>query len=696
MKKSILFLLFLGVFITVCQAMPARRRTVLVKQSDGTQLSVILNGDEFFHYYSTTDGAMLFQEQNGSFYYAVVNSEGGLASSGTLAHNAEKRNAMEQQFVAAHRFMSIPAQTRAVAKRNRANARRVLSREKDINTTGTVKIPVLLVNFSNKSFVISKTAMQNHFSGVNYTGDYQGCIGSARDYFIAQSDSQFIPDFTVFGPVTLSHTMAYYGANDSQGNDLRPEQMIIDACNGLNSSVDFSQFDNDGDGKVDFIYVVYAGYSEASDGGDNTIWPHQWTLTEAGKTLTLDGVKIDRYCCSSELYLNSGSQIDGIGSACHEFSHCLGLPDFYDTGDSKNFGLDYWSLMDYGCYALDGFCPIGYSSYEREIVGWKKIETVSGKRSLTLQPVNKGGIGYRIVNASNPNEWYILENRQQTGWDTYLLNHGMLIFHVDYLASIWEANTINNDKNHQRCTLMPADGVLLTYSNASSSSAYAKSLKGDPWPGTSGNTALTDSTTPAATVFTGSYMHQPITNIAEANGIITCRVNYTTLDAPAIDDNCTSDITTNGFKVTWKAVDGATSYNISLYKATPDGEADYTLVGTYSTAGTTFTFAGLTQDIEYEYYITAVNSTTESEWSNTIKVNLIPSGISTAEAVSFYSLQAGVLKLNVSAGTPIEVYRTDGRLEKRTTATGNAQELPLGNGLYILKIGSRVAKIMVR
>ena len=203
-----------------------------------------------------------------------------------------------------------------------------------------------------------------------------GATGSARDYYYDNSNGVFEPIFDVYGPIKLSQNMAYYGANDSSGNDKNPEQAVKEACQAIDNIVDFSNYDLDGDGEVDLVYMVYAGKGEADGGSSNTIWPHQWNLSSAGVNLILDGKTVDRYACGSEL--NGSGSIDGLGTICHEFGHAMGLPDFYDTDyDTNGQGrtlLDY-SLMDSGSYNNDGWTPPYLNMEER------KRSVYAGKRS---------------------------------------------------------------------------------------------------------------------------------------------------------------------------------------------------------------------------------------------------------------------------------------------------------------------------
>ena len=561
-------------------AKPADRRVRNVKQSDGTMLKVILSGDEFFHYYCTEDGKPLVREANGDFYYAILTDEGEFVSANCLAHNEEERTTSELLLLTDKQYNNIEESLRTIAKQRRASSTKgVVSSEsfceygiqQSIKPIGEINIPVILVQFKDEKFTYGKDIIAQNYNGSNFVGLHGKGIGSVRDYFISQSDSLFRPNFVVLDIVTLANNMAYYGGNDSRGEDKHPEQMILEACTSLNSKVDFSIFDNNGDGEVEFVYCIYAGYAESSGASANTVWPHKWTLAATNKAITLDDVTINTYAASSELAYNEsnegnkGPQLDGIGSCCHEFSHCLGLPDFYDTSGRSypNFGMDYWDLMDYGCYNNDGYVPIGYSAYERDFMGWRKLQTITERGHYDLKALTEGGVGYKIVNDSNSNEYYILENRQPEGFDSHIFNSGMLIIHVDYSEKVWDDNEVNNNIARQRYTIIPADNKSLPYYRANSTAEYVNSLRGDVWPGTTGNNELTDTSTPAAIVYTGGYMGKSIRNITHINGIVSFSYLWDRLSAPILQQS--QNVTEYGFTAKWDTVEGASFYNVELF-----------------------------------------------------------------------------------------------------------------------------------
>lgn len=595
MKKRILTFAAALTFAASLSAVPARPQKRLVKQPDGTTLAVMVRGDENFHFHSTEDGLPVVKSEGGAYCYARRSADGKLVASDIVAHDASQRELAELSFIKSNgsEFSAIRSTGKKLAQeRNRSRMARLMKRgtvdasgrakiqQKSmagpwggdgIGVTGKRKGLVILVNFKDKKMLSTHSQQEwnNYFNQEGYSK--MGNSGSVHDYFKAQSYGKFDLEFDVVGPVTVSKNMAAYGENDSKGDDKDPAGMVYEACKLVDSQVNFADYDWDGDGEVDQVYLIYAGYGEASayDVYPETIWPHEWQLNAAHYSLTLDGVKINTYGCSSELYGYSGSDMDGIGTACHEFSHCMGLPDIYDTDYSGGFGMGDWDVMDGGSYGGDGYRPVGYNTYEKWVSGWMQpTELKSACYVKDLEPLSSSEHSYVIYNEKTPTEYYILENRQKQGTDTELPGHGMLVIHVDYDANVWEQNEVNDSKSHQRFSPVPADNSLSTYNMA-----------GDPFPGTSNNTSLTDTSKPAATLFNANtdgrkYLGKPVTEIAENNGLISFTfMGGASVDTPT-DITADADVSKTSFTAHWGNVDGADAYNLQLRKksenATPD------------------------------------------------------------------------------------------------------------------------------
>lgn len=451
-KLSVLILIFAAT--AASWAVPARKTGIVVTQPDGSEMIVYQNGDEHFHWQTNEKGEWLKLDADG--FYRV-----------TKALSTEQ---IESRRIQSKKYATQQAYPLNVAPRGL----------------------VILANFKDVAFQTSKAEMENMLTATNYsrsyTYTYRGKTykitsdGSARQYFYDSSNGQYNPQFDVIGPVTVSKNMTYYGQNNSNGTDSHPEDLIEEACKLADSNVDFSKYDNDNDGYVDFVFVIYAGYGEADGGAKATIWPHSWYLQQAaGKYCKLDGKIVDLYACGNELDYFS-KQHTGIGTFCHEFSHVLGLPDLYETGsphDQKTLGA--WDIMDYGPYNNDGNTPPTFSAYERFFMGWLKPRLITEPENIKLTDLKKSNEALLISttdqhnligNDPNPTTFYMVENRQQTGWDAYLPGHGMMLTKIQYNYSKWAENTVNNSSSKFGVDLIEADGTAPSYDEKNKANGY--------------------------------------------------------------------------------------------------------------------------------------------------------------------------------------------------------------------------------
>lgn len=591
MSKRFLTLAAMFMLAASAFAVPAKRVKRQVQQPDGSVLTVMLRGDENFHYTSTEDGQPLVQRADGAYCYATLDSNAKLTASAQVAHDVESRGAAELSFLNYYTAESQKVRSLGLERAKQRNARRMArlanrgvvdasgkpvrrvmagaTGGEGIGVTGKRKGLVILVNFKDKKMQSKHTQAEwnDYFNKVGY--NKYGNNGSVHDYFYAQSYGKLDLEFDVIGPVTVSKNVASYGANDAQGNDIDPAGMIKEACElaYAKEKMDMSQYDWDGDGAVDQVYVIYAGYGEAAGGEANTIWPHEWDIQGGGYSLVLGGQRIRTYACSSELNGGSGTYISGIGTACHEFSHCMGIPDMYDTSGGGCFGMDAWDLMDYGSYGGDGYEPTGYNTYEKWVSGWIEPTILTEPCYIkNMKPLSDAPEACVVFNEANKNEYYIFENRQLKGTDVALPNHGMLVIHVDYDQKVWFDNEVNNTSNHQRFTVVPADNKLTS-----------ETVSGDTYPGTTKSTELTDTSKPAATLFNANsdgrkFLGKPVTEITEKDGLISFTfMGGVNLDAPQPK---VMNMTETSFTGGWNAVDGAESYTVELREKSTQPSVD--------------------------------------------------------------------------------------------------------------------------
>jgi M6 family metalloprotease-like protein len=637
-------------------AVPAKPGMRTITQADGTTITLRLIGDENFHSYVTADGLAVSRAADGNFYYRTAT---GLSS--VVAHDAAMRSASESAFIAdnlAEVNISTLAKASKKSSARRAAKRPAAKRASQVPSSGSPRVPVLLVQYSDVKFL-------NSDPKATFTSFFKSGSTSAYQYFYDQSNGKYTPQFDVYGPVTLSGTQATYGGNDSDGNDLKVCTMVAEACQALDGSVDFSQYDNDGDGECDVVIVLYAGVGEASSGEEDSVWPCQWWLSDDGsdygRALTLDGTTVDKFAVFNELY-DDGTKIDGIGTFCHEFSHCLDLPDFYDTEYGPHFGMSWWSLLDTGCYNNDGYTPIGYSAYEKNFMGWIDLEEATANTFYTLPVMNQKSAAtdkaVKITNDKDSNEYYILENRAQQGWDKYIDAEGMMITHVTYSANAWTNNVVNN-YSLQRMTIIPADGSLKldkeTYYGETYYSANLESLKGDLWPYGSA-TELTNTSSPAAKVNTGTYMNKPVTAITKnSDGTVSFWFMKSALPAVAAPTSLSATVeSATAATISWEPGDQTdVTYTVEVSKHKDvtyqlvsstnfdDGATGWTLVKGQTDSGDKF-YLGSSN---YAGSATSPSFTTDDEGKVTL--------IFTAKSYGSDTKVTAEISLNNAAGTAV-------------------------------------------
>jgi len=474
MKKEILTLLVSIISLSL-YAIPAYRGPHQIKQKDGSILTLYNNGDEHFHYLTDDNGKWYAFDESGQLVETAALSE---------AEVIERRE-------------SAPTRIRQ-RQREAAN-------EVNLAPHGLV----ILVNFTNSTMHPNNTRdefdrmMNEH----NYT--YQAAKGSVRDYFAEQSFGKYQPTFDVVGPVTLDTTYQYYGT-DYAGQDRRPGRMIADACKKADTefNVDFTRYDNDNNGEVDFVFVFYAGHGQADNPTEpELIWPHMSYVKDGSFiNCVLDGKTINQYACGNELPFGKTDIHVGISTACHEFSHVMGLPDMYNTEDDESPTLGRWDVMDAGPYNNKGRTPPAYSGYERFYCGFVTPTVLNSPCDVTLTEIQRSGqvllitsTGQHNLEGDNPNPatFYVLENRQKTKWDRYLPGRGLLITKIQYNTASWLSNRVNINAR-SRIEIQAADSVLSIQGDAN-----------DTYPGGK-----------KVTSFTPVFEQYTVTDITEKDSVI--------------------------------------------------------------------------------------------------------------------------------------------------------------------------------
>mgnify|MGYP003521026809 FL=1 len=555
MRKKLLFgLLFAAMTAGAVKMKPGIN---IIKQADGTTITVRAYGDEDLSYFLASDGTLLYQEGT-NFYIAGVKADGTLYSTGVLAHEPSMRTIKEISAIKAQNAKAFYNSMETQAKANKVRREPMTPDNSLLPSLGKHKIPVILVEFSDVEFSVEnpKATFDKYLNGKElFNKETDPEMGqnyaSVAKYFKDMSFGKFEPEFEVYGPVNLGKPLATYGAGYSSQENMG--LLLTDACTAVDDEVDFTQYDSNDDGNIDLIYIIYAGFSQSIAGNStDCIHPKSGYLSLAK---SFDGMDVKRYGVNNELNGTPADQangpiINGIGLFCHEFSHCMGLPDLYPKSGSIaeaciNQNMDYWSLMDAGEYTANGYRPTAYTAWERERLGWMEIGTLTGPSNVELKSLDEGGAAFRIYNDKDEtgHEYYIVENVQNNGWNKNLFGNGLMVTHVDYLSSQFSLGgcKVNNTGGHPRMHVMAADGMFVPeyFLGSTIEDSYITFLKehnadlvakyggqvfsiedykaeaaGDLFPGTSNATSLTDDSQPMkAWTYNGETMGKPITDI---------------------------------------------------------------------------------------------------------------------------------------------------------------------------------------
>ena len=555
MRKKLLFgLLFAAMTAGAVKMKPGIN---IIKQADGTTITVRAYGDEDLSYFLASDGTLLYQEGT-NFYIAGVKADGTLYSTGVLAHEPSMRTIKEISAIKAQNAKAFYNSMETQAKANKVRREPMTPDNSLLPSLGKHKIPVILVEFSDVEFSVEnpKATFDKYLNGKElFNKETDPEMGqnyaSVAKYFKDMSFGKFEPEFEVYGPVNLGKPLATYGAGYSSQENMG--LLLTDACTAVDDEVDFTQYDSNDDGNIDLIYIIYAGFSQSIAGNStDCIHPKSGYLSLAK---SFDGMDVKRYGVNNELNGTPADQangpiINGIGLFCHEFSHCMGLPDLYPKSGSIaeaciNQNMDYWSLMDAGEYTANGYRPTAYTAWERERLGWMEIGTLTGPSNVELKSLDEGGAAFRIYNDKDEtgHEYYIVENVQNNGWNKNLFGNGLMVTHVDYLSSQFSLGgcKVNNTEGHPRMHVMAADGMFVPeyFLGSTIEDSYITFLKehnadlvakyggqvfsiedykaeaaGDLFPGTSNATSLTDDSQPMkAWTYNGETMGKPITDI---------------------------------------------------------------------------------------------------------------------------------------------------------------------------------------
>ena len=523
--KVCLIALSLAFASTIAYSVPAKNEFCEIIQPDNSKIIVKIQGDEKVNWLESKEGYTLLRNNEKYVVYATQDANGNLIPSNYKYYATTKQlnsmqNAELQNFLAntpkKMRYSNSQIETMLQVWKTKNYIQNKLENEfQNSNAVaGTRKYLVILMSYKDLKFTKTKEEYNDIFNKENYQG--AAGIGSVRDYFYQNSYGKFTPEFTIAGPYTANNNMAYYR---DRGRELAREavrQVYFE------ETINFADFDNTKNGMVDAVTIIFAGYGR-ENGTPDAIWSHaSITIDNINDTPPFyDGKEILRYCCFPELRGNSGNIISAIGVACHEFTHTLGAPDYYDTDYGTNgqyTGAGDWCLMASGCWNGWGTTPSHINIFQKTMLGWVEPEILSTVNKAVIDMPNSAEhpVAYQIPTNTN-NEFFILENKQRVGFDRLLPGSGLLIWHVhsEFDATYNCVNCTHPQKMYPVCassnfatpTVEPA-----SYGNINSA--------GCPFPGSTDNTSFTDNSTPSARSWRGTNNYRPITNITENNLLI--------------------------------------------------------------------------------------------------------------------------------------------------------------------------------
>jgi len=660
MKKTLhalVCLFIMGIMGNPVAASPAYPNPVKVTQPDGTTVTVILKGDEFAKWAQTLDGYTLLYNSRGVYEYAVVNTDGDIVPSGVRASEQSHRTAAETALLTSTaKGLSFSRSQLDMIR----SIQQIRDRENSLRTfptTGARKLVCILMGFKDKAFTKTQADMNNLFNQVGYSAN--GATGSVKDFYNENSWNQFNLTVTVAGPFTAANNMSYYGGNDASGSDSNPRALVTEAVNAADATVNFADFDNDNDGTVDGVYVIYAGYGEEAGGGADCIWAHAWNIT----SVTKDGKTISKYSCSAELSGNSGSTICAIGVICHEFGHVLGAPDYYDTNYSTGGQFDgtgYWDIMSAGSWNNNGITPAHHNAYTKvKVYGWATATELTSATNVSVSNAEANKSFYQI-NSTTSGEYWLMENRQQVGFDANIPGHGLIIYHVN--SGIASATTSNNINATYPQKMYPVCASATTNPGTTASTYGTINGGGCSFPGTSSKTSFTDATTPNMKSWAGTNTAKPISSIVENTSTKTITFSFmggvSTPTAPAAITVAASGTSTSGATLngTVNANNATTTVTFEYGTTTSYGSSvngsPSSVTGSAATS-VSVALTGLAANTTYNFRVKAVNSVGTTYGSNmTFTTSANPTALSLPVTENFAtsSLPTGWTTQNVGTG----------------------------------------------
>ncbi len=526
---SVKFLFRMLVLLVLSGALiggPGSGRAFKVKQPDGSQICLKAYGDEFLSYVRTDDGYTVVKRSDGWYVYAVPSRSGYLMASDVKVSPQGMRSTQELKFAAAQGRNLMPSDE---IIRKSENKRRVFNQglrtdkglvqalkkssgpAEEASSTVTWNILVICVDFSDDPSTLTTQQIDNFFNQTGFTGGF-GSPGSFNDYFRDISYGKFGVVADVKGWYRAPQPHSYYNWTHSQ-KWARSQELTVFAMDQAEADgVDYSKYDNDGDGIVEQVLIVHAGLGAAQWGENQYIWPHKNNMWSSFAR-TYDGVSIAAYTMQEEMHHNTWSDATerqaGLGMYVHEFGHALGLPDLY-AYTSGTSSLGNWSTMASGSWLNIGKTPSHYDAWCKEQLGWV-APTVVTSGQMNVKSFDGNADSVKRINISST-EYFLITNRTQSGFDAYLPGAGMNILHIDTTKDA-------QGTNPKKVMMEQADGL-----NELNTSAD-RGDSGDLFPGSANNRSFTNTTNPDTKLNNGNASGVSITSISNAQSVMSATVS---------------------------------------------------------------------------------------------------------------------------------------------------------------------------
>lgn len=528
------------------RAVPAYPYQIHVKTQEGKDVVIYLHGDENLKYAVSTDGYTLLND-NDIWWYAKEENDRVVKSSHRLMDIDDETQELKQFKEICRKGLVPDRVSDNHLLPNKALRAHAVTNLKPV--VGERRALVILMQFKNLAFHKTISDFSALFNALDYHEN--NATGSVRDFyrFASQGQLDYISD--IYGPYTANYNMNYYGGNTATGgNDANAAELCIEAMRNLPDTIDFSKYDNDNDGLIDNVHIIFAGYGEEAGASSSAIWSHEYPhiLTIA------NGIRLAGYSCSPELRGNSGYNLSRIGVICHELGHSLGAMDYYDTNyavGGEYVGTGKWDIMASGSWNDDGKTPPNFNPYVRTTVfGWNTQEVLTPNQQIVMPQMGMDNIEqtkvYRLETDS-PNDYFLLENRQQHGFDAALPGAGLMIYHVHPdIETHRLTNTIN--ATHPQC-LYP---VCSSYSEPNKKKYGDINTAMCPFPGSNNVKTFSVDSNPSATAWDGSPSNVSLHNIMvyNSNGTITFTTDENGIVVP--DDSIEKNVIhKESFETAW-------------------------------------------------------------------------------------------------------------------------------------------------